>query len=68
MCTEEGEWWRHHESNRTWTNFTICKATHNSHHSVRPNSRGQQRVRGRVWGGGWLGEGLIDCVSPCRQP
>ncbi|XP_075897486.1 calcitonin gene-related peptide type 1 receptor-like isoform X2 [Nelusetta ayraudi] len=34
MCTEEGEWWRHHESNRTWTNFTICKATHNSHHSA----------------------------------
>ncbi|XP_008291773.1 calcitonin gene-related peptide type 1 receptor-like isoform X3 [Stegastes partitus] len=26
VCTETGEWGRHPESNRTWTNFTNCKA------------------------------------------
>ncbi|XP_071320917.1 calcitonin gene-related peptide type 1 receptor-like isoform X2 [Trachinotus anak] len=26
VCTESGEWGRHPESNRTWTNFTNCKA------------------------------------------
>ncbi|XP_072304302.1 calcitonin gene-related peptide type 1 receptor-like [Eucyclogobius newberryi] len=26
VCSETGQWWRHHESNRTWTNFTNCKA------------------------------------------
>lgn len=26
FCTETGEWFQHPESNRTWTNFTNCKA------------------------------------------
>ncbi|XP_030265738.1 calcitonin gene-related peptide type 1 receptor-like isoform X2 [Sparus aurata] len=26
VCTETGEWGRHPESNRTWTDFTNCKA------------------------------------------
>lgn len=38
VCTEEGEWWLHPDSNRTWTNFTICKAN-NSLHSVRTDSK-----------------------------
>uniref|UniRef100_A0A3Q2YA78 Calcitonin gene-related peptide type 1 receptor-like n=1 Tax=Hippocampus comes TaxID=109280 RepID=A0A3Q2YA78_HIPCM len=25
VCTETGDWWRHPESNRTWTNFTNCQ-------------------------------------------
>ncbi|XP_040888633.1 calcitonin gene-related peptide type 1 receptor isoform X2 [Toxotes jaculatrix] len=34
VCTETGEWGRHPESNRTWTNFTNCRAniTHHNHH------------------------------------
>lgn len=30
VCTETGKWWHHPEGNRTWTNFTNCKA--NSSH------------------------------------
>lgn len=26
VCSDEGQWWSHPESNRTWTNFTNCKA------------------------------------------
>ncbi|XP_054638248.1 calcitonin gene-related peptide type 1 receptor isoform X5 [Dunckerocampus dactyliophorus] len=33
VCTETGEWWRHPESNRTWTNFTNCKAN-TTHHGT----------------------------------
>ncbi|CAL8289099.1 unnamed protein product [Lota lota] len=28
VCTDEGQWGRHPQSNRTWTNYTTCK-THN---------------------------------------
>ncbi|XP_028279671.1 calcitonin gene-related peptide type 1 receptor-like isoform X2 [Parambassis ranga] len=31
VCTETGEWGRHPESNRTWTNFTNCKANVTHH-------------------------------------
>eukprot|EP00064_Thunnus_orientalis_P013367 superscaffoldBa00002166_g13406 len=31
VCTETGEWGRHPESNRTWTNFTNCIAN-TTHH------------------------------------
>ncbi|KAF3857515.1 hypothetical protein F7725_009374 [Dissostichus mawsoni] len=31
VCSETGEWGRHPESNRTWTNFTICQAN-TTHH------------------------------------
>lgn len=53
VCTEEGKWWLHPDSNRTWTNFTICKANNSHHHSVRRDSKGSQRVRVRDWEGGW---------------
>ncbi|XP_061896537.1 calcitonin gene-related peptide type 1 receptor-like isoform X1 [Entelurus aequoreus] len=33
VCTETGEWGRHPESNRTWTNFTNCKAN-TTHHGT----------------------------------
>ncbi|CAN9498331.1 unnamed protein product [Ophioblennius macclurei] len=33
VCTEKGGWGRHPESNRTWTNFTNCRA--NTTHQVR---------------------------------
>lgn len=60
VCTEEGKWWLHPDSNRTWTNFTICKANNSHHHSVRQDSRGYQREgQGKR---GWLGEDLTDCV------
>ncbi|XP_053730472.1 calcitonin gene-related peptide type 1 receptor-like isoform X1 [Synchiropus splendidus] len=32
-CTETGEWWRHPQSNRTWTDFNNCKAN-STHHST----------------------------------
>ncbi|GLD47222.1 calcitonin gene-related peptide type 1 receptor-like isoform X1 [Lates japonicus] len=35
VCTETGEWGRHPESNRTWTNFTNCKANTTHHKTVR---------------------------------
>lgn len=35
VCTEDGEWGRHPESNRTWTNYTNCKANSTSHQTVR---------------------------------
>ncbi|XP_003459971.3 calcitonin gene-related peptide type 1 receptor [Oreochromis niloticus] len=31
VCTETGEWARHPESNRTWTNYTNCKANFTHH-------------------------------------
>uniref|UniRef100_A0A3Q3ERH3 Calcitonin gene-related peptide type 1 receptor-like n=1 Tax=Labrus bergylta TaxID=56723 RepID=A0A3Q3ERH3_9LABR len=31
VCSETGEWGRHPESNRTWTNFTNCKANMTHH-------------------------------------
>nr|XP_019966708.1 PREDICTED: calcitonin gene-related peptide type 1 receptor-like isoform X2 [Paralichthys olivaceus] len=34
MCTEEGEWWRHPDSNRTWTNFTNCQRNTTHHNEV----------------------------------
>uniref|UniRef100_A0A4W6D8G2 Calcitonin gene-related peptide type 1 receptor n=1 Tax=Lates calcarifer TaxID=8187 RepID=A0A4W6D8G2_LATCA len=33
VCTETGEWGRHPESNRTWTNFTNCRAN-TTHHNT----------------------------------
>ncbi|XP_033836956.1 calcitonin gene-related peptide type 1 receptor-like [Periophthalmus magnuspinnatus] len=35
VCSETGQWWRHPESNRTWTNFTSCQAntTHMEGHA-----------------------------------
>lgn len=32
VCEETGEWGRHPQSNRTWTNFTDCKANPAHHH------------------------------------
>uniref|UniRef100_A0A667WIW1 Calcitonin gene-related peptide type 1 receptor n=1 Tax=Myripristis murdjan TaxID=586833 RepID=A0A667WIW1_9TELE len=29
VCTETGQWWRHPQSNRTWTNYTKCTANTN---------------------------------------
>ncbi|XP_061632849.1 calcitonin gene-related peptide type 1 receptor-like isoform X2 [Phyllopteryx taeniolatus] len=37
VCTETGNWWRHPESNRTWTNFTNCQANTTHHGTVRTN-------------------------------
>uniref|UniRef100_A0A3Q4AB14 Calcitonin receptor-like receptor n=1 Tax=Mola mola TaxID=94237 RepID=A0A3Q4AB14_MOLML len=34
VCTETGEWGRHPESNRTWTNFTNCKANTTHHRTA----------------------------------
>ncbi|CAG01331.1 unnamed protein product, partial [Tetraodon nigroviridis] len=34
VCAENGEWGRHPESNRTWTNFTNCRANSTSHQSA----------------------------------
>ncbi|TMS11580.1 Calcitonin gene-related peptide type 1 receptor [Larimichthys crocea] len=34
VCSKTGEWGRHPESNRTWTNFTNCKANY-THHGTR---------------------------------
>ncbi|XP_077370167.1 calcitonin gene-related peptide type 1 receptor-like [Festucalex cinctus] len=34
VCTETGNWWRHPESNRTWTDFTNCKANTTHHGTV----------------------------------
>ncbi|KAG8004684.1 Calcitonin gene-related peptide type 1 receptor [Nibea albiflora] len=34
VCSKTGEWGRHPESNRTWTNFTNCKAN-TTHHDTR---------------------------------
>ncbi|XP_053273102.1 calcitonin gene-related peptide type 1 receptor [Pleuronectes platessa] len=33
VCTETGEWGRHPDSNRTWTNFTNCKGN-TTHHKA----------------------------------
>uniref|UniRef100_A0A8C4IU18 Calcitonin gene-related peptide type 1 receptor n=1 Tax=Dicentrarchus labrax TaxID=13489 RepID=A0A8C4IU18_DICLA len=33
VCTETGEWGRHPESKRTWTNFTNCRAN-TTHHGA----------------------------------
>ncbi|KAA8579459.1 hypothetical protein FQN60_006552, partial [Etheostoma spectabile] len=33
VCSETGEWGRHPESNRTWTNFTNCQAN-TTHHGT----------------------------------
>uniref|UniRef100_A0A3Q1IK29 Calcitonin gene-related peptide type 1 receptor n=1 Tax=Anabas testudineus TaxID=64144 RepID=A0A3Q1IK29_ANATE len=35
VCTETGEWGRHPESNRTWTNYTNCKANITQHHHTK---------------------------------
>ncbi|XP_034533572.1 calcitonin gene-related peptide type 1 receptor-like isoform X2 [Notolabrus celidotus] len=32
VCSKTGEWGRHPKSNRTWTNFTNCKANTSSQH------------------------------------
>lgn len=37
VCTENGEWGRHPESKRTWTNYTNCKANSANHQTVRWN-------------------------------
>ncbi|XP_076008612.1 calcitonin gene-related peptide type 1 receptor-like isoform X2 [Genypterus blacodes] len=29
VCTDSGQWWRHPQSNRTWTNYTKCNANTN---------------------------------------
>lgn len=34
VCAENGEWGRHPESNRTWTDFTNCRANSTSHQMV----------------------------------
>lgn len=34
VCTETGEWGRHPQSNRTWTNYTNCKANTTHHGAV----------------------------------
>ncbi|XP_057686196.1 calcitonin gene-related peptide type 1 receptor isoform X2 [Corythoichthys intestinalis] len=34
VCTESGKWWRHPDSNRTWTNFTKCHANTTHHGTV----------------------------------
>lgn len=66
VCTEEGEWWLHPDSNRTWTNFTICQANTSLHHSVKASQEELAESQGKGLGG-WLGEGLTDCVQPYRQ-
>uniref|UniRef100_A0A8C2YYU6 G-protein coupled receptors family 2 profile 1 domain-containing protein n=1 Tax=Cyclopterus lumpus TaxID=8103 RepID=A0A8C2YYU6_CYCLU len=35
VCSETGEWGRHPQSNRTWTNFTNCRANTIHHGKVR---------------------------------
>lgn len=35
MCTETGEWGRHPQSNRVWTNFTNCQANTTHQGTVR---------------------------------
>lgn len=61
VCTEEGEWWLHPVGNRTWTNFTICKANNSHHHMVKAGQQGLTKSQGKG-PGGWLGERLTDCV------
>ncbi|XP_062236997.1 calcitonin gene-related peptide type 1 receptor-like [Platichthys flesus] len=34
VCTETGEWGRHPESNRTWSNYTNCKGNMTHHNAV----------------------------------
>lgn len=41
VCTETGKWGHHPESNRTWTNFTNCKANTTHHRTVRVAETGR---------------------------
>lgn len=46
VCTETGEWGRHPESNRTWTDFTNCKANPPHHGKVRTDK--DERIKDSI--------------------
>ncbi|KAK9972896.1 hypothetical protein ABG768_023656 [Culter alburnus] len=37
ICTDSGQWFIHPESNRTWTNYTVCKHKSNDHRKTALN-------------------------------
>lgn len=38
FCGEDGRWFRHPETNRTWTNYTLCASTQEKRLKVTPRA------------------------------
>lgn len=38
ICDQDGNWFRHPDSNRTWTNYTLCN--NSTHEKVKVRNRG----------------------------